>query len=200
MILINKSVFGNTTVCAPLLTKEDQQHVSYAVAAYSYILKVDVDYNGEQFASLIRQCFDNERSNFLADLLERVEKIRDHYVYVVSAEIQKNEDHKPALIAAHNELNELVRAGFREGYARAFPFTFTTSEGKNALAFVFGESKDEAYKLVECLSDFRVPGDIDSGPVTFLHSGMTTFTTRINITDFFYNSPSLNYVKYEKAV
>lgn len=200
MILINKNVFGETAVCAPLLTKEDAQHVSYAVAAYSFILKVGVDYTGDQFASLIKQNYDNERSDFLVQLLERVQGIRDHFVHVVPAEIQKSENHKPVLSSAYNELNELVRDGFKNGYSRAYPFTFMTSEGKNALAFVFGKSKGEAYSLVECLNSFRVPADIENGPVTFLHSGMTTFTTRINITDFFFNSPSINYVKYEKAV
>lgn len=200
MILINRNVFGDTAVSAPLLSKEDAQHISYVVAAYSFILKVGVDYTGDQFASLIRQHYDNERSDFLAQLLERVQGIRNHFVHVVTADVQKNENHKPALLAAHSELNELVRAGFKSGHSRAFPFTFMTSEGKNALAFVFGESKDEAYSLVECLNSFRIPADIENGPVTFLHSGMTTFTTRINITDFFYNSPSINYEKYEKAV
>ncbi|MDP2566370.1 hypothetical protein [Pseudoalteromonas marina] len=200
MILIKKNVFGQTAVCAPVLQSDDMDKVKYAIASFGFILKVGVEYTGDQFAALIKQHYDNEKADFLAQLLKRVHSIRDHFVYVVAEDIKKNENHKPALLKAHNKINSLVQDGFKSGYARAFPFTFVTSEGKNAIGFVFGDSKDDAYGLVDCLDEFRKPFGIDSGPVTFLHAGMTSFTARLNITDFFYNSPTLNYLKFEEAV
>lgn len=200
MILIKKNVFGSVAVSKPVISKSDQEFLAFGVATLGYLLEVNKEYTGDEFASLVLASSDSPKVAAVVEVFNRVHSMRPHFVFVVPEDLHKNENHKPCLQKAYRELHGKVAEGFKDGNSRAYPFTFVTDAGKYAVAFVFGKSKDEAYALVSGLNEFGIPVGIEQCAVTFLHTGMPEYNALLNIPDFFYNSPTLNYMQCKEAV